>query len=384
MTVVGIAEIRGTPTLFGDVVVSSPNVTNRTAELPIRKSSDAILKIHRMTQKIYAVSDFLALGFAGNAWHAHAVLTDIKKKFAGVPVTAEQVLEELKHIEEARHVQIVGLCLDQNSTCTLLNWQAAEIDIPEGRLIIAGSGGEEIAKIFKSSKFERLQRANPAADAFGNYLSTVCVLCAASAAEVAINDFLEMGFGGAYQDATIVDGRIVFPSYKSLFFWHAHRNENGENAIDLVPTFIFHTYFESLFLVVAVDMIDHRYQHRVYALLPLDIAPLSEVDVNADAILNHVRAENSYANPAMIETQFHAVITPDTRVPMICKVTSPFALTHDSIRHRLNEDGSVSFLLGNKLLTALRDICFPNENVAFTFPAGDALSMKIKDNPATS
>lgn len=253
MTVVACFQCHGQPLIIGDLMLSSwsekppatlpfniPTIPDVNAKIPLEWGSLVV----GLRQKIVVLDDTFAIAWAGSFLAARVVVRELNELIVKGPLRFEQIQEVLNKAElGTQDLFIAGLLVqreysdrlvvtrfswDTNAGWTKLNPQVRGLD----PIYMGGSGESDLVKVMSAATTSLGNSAPPSscATAISVAISMTNLL---SGEQSRTASGVSALYGGGFEVATIIDGRISKVGGVSHFFMDALRLPHGGIKVQL-------------------------------------------------------------------------------------------------------------------------------------------------------
>jgi hypothetical protein len=279
LTLVAALPRLGHPVVIGDLLVSSPRRATNIPKLNVpavpnvnaRLASTSSYVVSAVARKLAILGGRLAIGCAGSAIAAKAVVSDLKtvvERGGFQKSDLDALLASLG--PDYLGKQEVSLCgaLAEGNRMTLFGWNAEQFTTPAGETVFAsGTGADELKHMLGALSYrdEREQREkNPVAASLLSIMGATGVLLGE---QIRIGKNIDAFFGGGFEVVTPSDGAMQAMPITYLFL---------EATITLTKemTITFHRlltfdYLGDILLVYVLDPLIEDAKKEIYVLSPL-------------------------------------------------------------------------------------------------------------------
>ena len=264
MTLVASFSVRGHPVLIGDIMVSQPADDRDYGPFHIPTHSDVNKfapklsgwVVSGLVQKVAVLSDRLVIAWAGSAISAQALTNDL---------LGEERHDSFEHIERKLYewghetgfdLYVTGLYIPERSAevtqIIQFGWDS-ETGLGSNHVEVngyedcyyGGTGGDAFLKTISACRVKPGQGSSPFENALLLSLSHLGML---AGDQMLKGKGIQELFGGAFECATFLQGRLQKVSDISYHLWHAQLNGSGKTTVGMHATFKI-GYFEDYLLI---------------------------------------------------------------------------------------------------------------------------------------
>jgi hypothetical protein len=158
MTSIAGFSIEKRPVLIGDLMLSGPELSQRSLSIPTIGDSRNVFPegsgtvLTGLIQKVNVLSDNFMIAWAGRAFVARTVIRELNELASREPLNLQkldQFLECFRQSKDGNNAQFIG-CLRDSSKIISFGLGGTCFDTPRwGQVRTAGSGGEDIQSLFR-------------------------------------------------------------------------------------------------------------------------------------------------------------------------------------------------------------------------------------------
>lgn len=310
MTAIIGFQVEGQPVIFGDLLLSAPNVLAPDLPTMVRSHPEAPradgLMPAGLGQKITIIHPDFVVAWSGRMAIARRVVNELMGRYSNQAPTEAQLNEYFESLPEVdrENLHILAMVAVAPTRIYHLGFNAfAESDQRFGIFRMAGSGFNAVADLLRSTQsFSERQgrQLNPYAKAVGCALSMAGYLMGR---EIIVGDTLSRLYGGGYEIATRVGGRWQKLPDVMTIFWVTR--ETAQGTVEIVP--------------LPIRVVRQSYHGDLLIVRALSCEPDVAVDEKR-FIINPVHRDSS-------EDEKGSIVFPGFAAQWIC---------HQFIVHRLN------------------------------------------------
>jgi len=265
MTLVASYAVSGHPVVVGDVMLSNPLHDRSQKSVPMPTSASASDYMgdrfaSRLLQKVNIINDQLVLAWAGSPLWAKAFFEEMAKH--GADITFEVIEKTLNAWKLERNIDLylTGLFVPRlENTITLIiqfawdsdtGWKSQSSDLGGNTTCYyGGTGGPHFAEaVHLTPSFSHLNVNSAEA----SIMTTISHLTRLAGDQIRSGVGLEAAFGGAFELATIISGRIEKVKDIGYHFLEARCPDNKEVFFTPYVTLKI-CYFEDYLVVRKLD-----------------------------------------------------------------------------------------------------------------------------------
>ncbi len=297
MTLIAAFEIRNTPVLLGDLLLSSPNFKGSTDIPTIGDTSklfppDSTKTIYGLVQKVNIIGKNLVVSWAGDFYVARKIITLLEEEASINPFTKKSLdnfFETYSDLIEDKEIAIIGY-LQDNDVINLIKKRGSRLlintnNIPNfGKISTCGSGCYDIEEVLENFSMSLSAIQTTHEDIFRHIVSQSTALCGwfysdemrllgTSKKSIDDDDFdrtLLSFYGGGYEIAFLTEKGFGKLGDITYFTWKTQKLANNSIDIQLLSRAFYITYVDDLLIIYVIDFDEDSDDFRNSDILKID------------------------------------------------------------------------------------------------------------------
>lgn len=302
MTLIAQFTFANQPVIVGDLLLSGPEYSDRSIHLPtIGNSHQALPKGSRVsiigiTQKVNIIADRLAIGWAGQAYVARTVLRELNEELQRESFTIDSLREFFDRLQKSKDrdtVRFVGWIMDGTLAYPFWFGDVARFRTKElGEVSAAGTGTEDAKAIL--TNLPDLKLLAGTMPTYSQEAIVRALMVAGYLLQPELNNYssLRKYYGGGYEIATLVDGKLNKVSDVTYLFWFVDATGKSPQFYNPYHTFKFEYRKDFLLFRTARFKEAMRYDDNVSLIYPI-LRDITEQEVEELEVLKSPPNMNS-------------------------------------------------------------------------------------------
>ncbi len=259
MTVIAAFLLGGFPIVIGDMLISGPELTDTQVGIPTvdDEITDVFpagsgYSIVGMQQKVFILSEDLAVAWAGNLVAAKTLITELSSLARAGPITVASINSFARNDAPAicgdLNASLVGAFSDSDGI-RLFGYNAQNIAVPGFQdVMIAGTGADAVTKLL-SDLPPSLEVIRGTTHALSEAVCKTLILTGVLLSlEIGNRESLRTFYGGGYELASRIGHRFSKIDDVTYVFWYAEIRSDGVR-LNLPHTYLKFAYKDDALLI---------------------------------------------------------------------------------------------------------------------------------------